>query len=177
MALSNLEPMNKSFIYCVVTVFSLPLLAAEDQPNIETLMTSEELRATGVGELSETQIEALNAWLERYREGEVTAAIAEVPVDTNSTDSDSVARQQPVDVYPPPRERIIINTRIDGEFNGWTGRTRFVMQNGQVWEQRRGRRWKITLDSPEVRLSQNFMGAWEMEVVSEGRSIGVRRIR
>ncbi|MCG8413152.1 MAG: hypothetical protein MI746_02935 [Pseudomonadales bacterium] len=169
--------MKNILLYCVVTAFSLPLYAADNQPNIETLMTAEELRATGVGELSETQIEALNAWLERYRDDEVTAAIAEVPVDTDSTASSNTAQQQPLDVYPPPRERIIIDTRIDGEFNGWTGRTRFVMQNGQVWEQRRGRRWKISLDSPEVRLSQNFLGAWEMEVISEGRSIGVRRIR
>jgi hypothetical protein len=85
--------------------------------------------------------------------------------------------QQAVDDFRQPRERIEISSRIAGEFNGWTGRTRFTLENGQVWEQRRGRRWKITLDSPEVRITQTFLGAYEMEIVSESRKIGVRRIR
>jgi hypothetical protein len=83
----------------------------------------------------------------------------------------------PDDGFRQAPEKVTINSRIAGEFNGWTGRTRFQLDNGQIWEQRRGRRWKITLDNPEVRITQNFMGAYEMEVVSESRSIGVRRLR
>ena len=69
-----------------------------------------------------------------------------------------------------------MTTRIVGQFNGWSGRTRFVLENGQVFEQRRPGRWKIALENPEVHVSQNFMGVYELEVVSEGRSIGVRRV-
>ena len=164
----------KSFLsLLLIASFSLPLMAADELPSIENLMTEDELRATGVDDLSARQIEALNEWLVRFRDGEISAAIAGAP----SVAEASSASQAVSDVYPPPRERTVIESRIDGEFNGWTGRTRFTLQNGQIWEQRRGRRWKITLDNPEVRLSQNFMGAWEMEVVSEGRSIGVRRLR
>lgn len=167
------------FLALLCALLSTAIFAADEPPNIETLMTAEELRATGVDDLSRTEIRALNAWLERFRDGEITAAVeqavAEAPVSTN-TDAPAV-RQEPADVYPPPRERLEINTRISGEFSGWEGRTQFTMDNGQVWEQRRGRRWKITLQNPEVRLYQNFLGAWEMEVVSEDRSIGVRRIR
>ena len=164
----------KSFLsLLLIAAFSLPLLAADELPSIEDLMTEDELRATGVDDLSARQIEALNEWLVRFRDGEISEAIAEAPSAAETPGSSQAVS----DVYPPPRERTIIESRIDGEFNGWTGRTRFTLQNGQIWEQRRGRRWKITLDNPEVRLSQNFMGAWEMEVVSEGRSIGVRRLR
>jgi hypothetical protein len=38
-----------------------------------------------------------------------------------------------------------VTSRIVGEFSGWSGKTRFVLENGQVFEQRRPGRWKITL--------------------------------
>lgn len=174
--------MFKKFFFallCCYPFLTHHLLAAESAPNIEELMTAEELRATGVADLSNAEIQALNAWLQRFRDGEISDAIeeavAEAPVATGSETRE--IRTEPADVYPPPRERLEINSRIAGEFNGWEGKTRFTLENGQIWEQRRGRRWKVTLQSPEVRLYQNFLGAWEMEVVSEDRSIGVRRIR
>ena len=169
--------MKKALYLLLIGMTSLPLLAADELLSIEDLMTRDELRATGIDDLSPNQIEALNEWLLRFRDGEVSQAITEAPASTDLNRINTAAAPQVPDVYPPPRESVTINSRIDGEFNGWTGRTRFTLQNGQVWEQRRGRRWKITLDNPEVRLSQNFMGAWEMEVISEDRSIGVRRIR
>ncbi len=174
--------MFKKFFFYLLCCFSFlthQVLAAESAPDIQELMTAEELRATGVADLSNAEIRALNAWLQRFRDGEISDAIeeavAEAPVATGSETRE--IRTEPADVYPPPRERLEINSRIAGEFNGWEGKTRFTLENGQIWEQRRGRRWKVTLQSPEVRLYQNFLGAWEMEVVSEDRSIGVRRIR
>ena len=142
-------------------------------------MTAEELRATGVDDLSNTEKRALNQWLQRFRDGEISAAIEEAVAEALvSTDSEPrVVRSEPEDVYPPPRVNQEIRSHIAGEFNGWEGRTRFTLENGQVWEQRRGSRWKVTLQSPEVRLYQNFLGAWEMEIVEEDRSIGVRRVR
>jgi hypothetical protein len=46
-------------------IFSLSSFAAEDAPGIESLMTKEELRETGLDGLSDRQIDALNAWLDR----------------------------------------------------------------------------------------------------------------
>lgn len=174
--------MTKTSLFACILVSPFFLGAgslAQDLPDIETLMTAEELRATGVNGLSNAEKRALNAWLQRFRDGEISAAIeeavAEAPVSTDSPNR--VIRTEPQDVYPPPRENQQINSRIAGEFNGWEGRTRFTLENGQVWEQRRSSRWKVSMQSPEVRLYQNFLGAWEMEVVDEERTIGVRRIR
>jgi hypothetical protein len=66
---------------------------------------------------------------------------------------------------------------IEGKFSSWDDRTQFNLENGQVWVQRRSSRWKTQLQNPEVRIYQNFLGAFEMEVIEEGRSIGVRRVR
>jgi len=100
----------------------------------------------------------------------------------NSVQSE-LAASDPTDVPPPNDgfrqrpERVEIYSRIAGAFNGWTSKTRLPLENGQIWEQRKGWRWRITLESPEVRIYKNFTGAYEMEIVSEGRSIEVRRIR
>lgn len=174
--------MNKLFLAITACLFSSLTFAAEDEfPGIETLMTTDELQASGVADLSPRQIEALNGWLEKYAAGDITAIVsseAAVIVAPVREPASEITETTPADDgFGQAPERITINSRIAGEFNGWTGKTLFRLENGQVWEQRRGRRWKITLDNPEVRITQNFMGAYEMEVVSEGRSIGVRRIR
>jgi|TARA_Y100000310_G_scaffold249786_1_gene255902 hypothetical protein len=139
--------------------------AAEGEfPGIESLMTPEELEASGISGLSPQQIEALNHWLAGFTSDEPTV-------------SNSSVVQVPNDGFGQRKARITISSRIVGDFNGWTGKTRFHLENGQVWEQRNGRRWKINLESPDIIITENLIGAYNMEVVSEGRSIGVRRIR
>ncbi|GJM13253.1 MAG: hypothetical protein DHS20C12_16560 [Pseudohongiella sp.] len=132
-------------------------IAQDSFPGILELMTTQELQASGVNELSPDQVEALNTWLIRYTANE--APILQV----ESEEVIEVVRQG-------------TTSRIVGRFEGWSGKTRFVLENGQVFEQRRPGRWKVTLENPEVHISQNFMGSYELEVVSEGRSIGVRRL-
>jgi len=131
--------------------------AQERFPGIEQLMTEQELEASGVNDLSRREIEALNTWLIRYTANEAPTLQAE--------------NEEVIEVVQQG-----MTSRIVGEFNGWSGKTRFVLENGQVFEQRRRGRWKITLNNPEVHISQNFMGAFELEVVSAGKSIGVRRV-
>jgi hypothetical protein len=135
----------------------IPASAQERFPGIEELMTEQEREASGVNELSRRQIEALNNWLIRYTANEAPVL--------------QVENEEVIEVVKQG-----ITSRIVGEFNGWSGKTRFVLENGQVFEQRRPGRWKITLNNPEVHITQNLMGAYEMEVVTEGRSIGVRRL-
>lgn len=176
--------MNKIFLTLLLFISAQLVFAADERfAGIETLMTTAEQRAAGIENLTPQQIEALNAWIARYAAGRVspqppvprinTAPVAPaVPAVSTATTS-----QAPTDDFRKPPEKIDFVSRIDGKFEGWSGRTRFTLENGQVWEQRRGNRWKISLDSPEVHIRENFMGAFEMEVLSEGRSIGVRRIR
>lgn len=133
------------------------LIAQERFPGIEELMTEEEREASGVNDLTRRQVEALNAWLIRYTANEAPVL--------------QVENEEVIEVVKQG-----MTSKIVGEFTGWSGKTRFVLENGQVFEQRRPGRWKITLSNPEVHISQNLMGAYEMEVVSEGKSIGVRRL-
>ena len=131
-------------------------LASNNFPGIEQLMTEEELLISGISSLSTTQLETLNQWLVRYTANDAPTLQIENP------EVKRVAKQG-------------ITTRILGEFSGWAGKTIFVLENGQTWQQRRRGRWKTSLVNPEVVLSRNFTGAYELSVVG-GKTTGVKRI-
>lgn len=75
------------------------------------------------------------------------------------------------------KEDVAFRTKIDGHFGGWRGHTRFLFQNGQVWEQRGGEVFLADLDSPEVIIRRNMMGYFEMEIPALERTILVKEIR
>ncbi len=66
--------------------------------------------------------------------------------------------------------------QVLGGFTGWSGKTVFTLDNGQVWRQRHATTYRYRGDDNRVRLEANFFGLWEMTVLSTGRSVGVRRI-
>ena len=70
-----------------------------------------------------------------------------------------------------------ISARIKGEFKGWDGKTVFRLDNGQVWQQRVGGRYRSgTRNNPEVVVERGRFGYY-LKLVENGRSVGVRRIR
>lgn len=137
------------------------LLAQESSfPGIEALMTPEEYQASGMDKLSPAERDALNRWLIRY-----TAQDSEVLRNTNEEVKEAAEEQE-------------IVSRITGDFKGWSGDTRFTLENGQVWQQRRRGNYRHTGDpNPEVRISKNFMGFYRLEVVETGKTVQVKRLR
>ena len=70
-----------------------------------------------------------------------------------------------------------IKSKIDGEFSGWNGSTRFPLKNGQIWGTRSTRRYNYSAIDPEVEITRNFLGIYRMRLVDTGKAINVRRIR
>ena len=71
----------------------------------------------------------------------------------------------------------LIRSRIDGPFRGWRGnKTRFRLENGEVWEQRQSSTFMVKLDSPEVIIKKGRFG-YTMEVPSIGKRVHVKQIR
>lgn len=71
----------------------------------------------------------------------------------------------------------LIRSRIDGPFRGWRGnKTRFRLENGEVWEQRQSSTFFVKLDSPEVIIKKGRFG-YTMEVTSIGKRVHVRKIK
>jgi hypothetical protein len=128
-------------------------------PGVEKLMSQEEYSAAGLGKLSTAEVDALNRWLIRY-----TATDAEF-IQT----SDAEVKQAKKDV--------VVSTRLSESFDGWSGKTKFHLDNGQVWQQRLGGSYHYQGEPPEVHVKKNLFGFWTMTLVDQGIGVGVKRIR
>lgn len=76
----------------------------------------------------------------------------------------------------PPRSDEM-HSRIVGSFEGWSGATRFELENGQVWQQRYETTWRTNMDNPEVIIRRHMLGLHRMEVVGTGKSVPVKRLK
>ena len=81
-------------------------------------------------------------------------------------------KEKKLDVEPD-----LIRSRIDGPFRGWRGnKTRFRLENGEIWEQRQSSTFLVKLDSPEVVIKKGRFG-YTMEVPSIGKRVHVKQIK
>ncbi len=141
-----------------LTLWSTLSAAGEEFPGVKALMTETEFSAAGLDKLSPGEREALNQWLVRYTVGE-----APILVETNE------------EVQQAAQEQEIISTLVL-PFNGWSGSTRFRLENGQVWQQRRRGKYAHHGEDLRVTVSKNFMGGYKMTLLANGKSVQVSRI-
>ena len=191
------------FCYLLVALVIAPQAFAEELNGaafsaIEREMSAEERRATGIDSLSADELDALNQWLierfdqvqetvsaevrEEVREAvldevrEADAAEREAEIERRVAIEVEAAKQEIVDAPPEPAVSEPFEAMIQGRFSGWSGKTVFPLDNGQVWRQRHGGRYRHTDDDQRVRIYKNMLGMWQMKVLSNGRSVPVRRI-
>ncbi len=70
-----------------------------------------------------------------------------------------------------------VETRILPPFTGWSGKTVFRLENGQVWQQRMDGRYEYRGDDLRVLDGRGALGGYRIKLVANGRWIGVKRIR
>lgn len=148
------------FRHCIALLLVLATLSVSsaDDLDIRELMTAEEFAASGLDRLSNEEFDVVNRWLMRYS----GQAVAEMNSTTSALrDSDSYT----------------IRSRIDGEFTGWNGPTRFPLKNGQLWETKSTRRYSYSAIDPEVEITRNWLGTYKMRLVDTDKSIYVKRVR
>jgi len=106
------------------TILTLaPLLRAareETSGSIQQVMTPEEFKAAGLNKLSPEELQKLNAWLQGYRE------VAEKTAEKKATARAAKVERTKMD---------LLVSRVDGTFNGLTGRTVIRLEDGTVWKQ------------------------------------------
>lgn len=157
--------MRSPFLFLAISVlipaFSASALELDNDnrfPGIKLLMSDKELKETGLDKLTDSEIQALDQWLIRY----------------TATDAKILQKKAP-EVKKEARKDIY--SRIDGEFTGWSGSTVFYLKNGQVWKQRLRGKWRTSQINPEVIISRNALGFYELSIVGYKRKIGVKRIK
>lgn len=150
-----------SMLKTLVSGFLISLLAvgAVAEELLESELSAREFRRAGLDKLSAEELAFLNERLGRQAPTEQT--FGQEQVEREST---------------RPQRGVAIESTIRGEFSGWRGKTMFVLENGQVWQQRVGGRYRYTADSPAVTISRERFGYY-LVVNATGRKVGVKRIR
>jgi hypothetical protein len=107
---------------CVIFTCTKPVGGAREETSgsIQQMMTPEEFRAAGLNKLSPDELQKLDAWLQGYRQ--VTEQTAEKKA-TAKASAESHAKMD------------LLVSRVDGTFNGLTGRTVIRLEDGTAWKQ------------------------------------------
>ena len=70
-----------------------------------------------------------------------------------------------------------ISSRIMGQFKGWTGKTQFELENGQVWEQSGNGILSIDIQNPNITIKRGVFGSYTLNVEGVNSSVKVKRIK
>lgn len=125
---------------------------------LRKMMSAEEFKAIGLDKLSPEQLHKLDRWFLRFI----------------AYDSQQLVK---ADKKVQKLQKTGIRRRIVGHFSGWTGKTVFRLDNGEVWKQRLGGRYAFSLENPEVEIKKNLVGFYEMKIIKTGRRVGVTRVK
>lgn len=118
---------------------------------IESLMPRADFRASGLEKLTTEESRNLNRWLTQY-------SLSLLGLRDTSPTGD------------------VIESRIDGTFNGWGGDTIFKLENGQIWQQASYAYKYHYAYRPEVLIYRSG-GRHRMKVEGVDESIEVRRLK
>ena len=196
---ANLQSIRVVFTRAFVLLSLCTATSSIAAPTFESLdkaMTADERVKSGIDSLTAQQREFLNSWLKaRYGEpaqaeaSESDTAIVRTPATSATTEADAQAIETEVERRvaaklaatrvgkDSPKGEIEFEARLVGDFKGWTGKTVFKLDNGQVWRQRSASTYRYKGADTRVRFEQNWMGGWEMEVLSTGKSVLVKKLR
>ena len=96
-----------------------PARAAQPEMSgsIKEMMSPGEFQAAGLNKLSADELQKLDAWLQGYRQ------VTEQTAEKKATARASRTKMD------------LIVSRVDGTFNGLTGRTIIRLEDGTVWKQ------------------------------------------
>jgi hypothetical protein len=166
-------------------------LADEPAP-LKSLVPAATYLEAGLDKLTAAEQAALARWLSG--EGAAAAPTAPAPVAQAPT---APAPAAPADAPATPaagsrlsmaaftnlftgngtEDGTDVETRILPPFTGWSGKTVFRLENGQVWQQRMDGRYEYRGDDLRVLVGRGALGGYRIKLVANGRWIGVKRIR
>ena len=148
--------------------------AAEFQP-IEERMSARDFRASGLDKLSAEELANLNRWMN----GEEVRLVGSAPAggDSASAGPEGVGFEKGVFDRPDGPEEI--TTRFSGLFDGWSGKTRFPLENGQEWRQIESGKLVVgsPMSNPQVTLKRGFSGVWRLQVEGYNSTVKVERVK
>jgi len=142
-------------LLCGAIIHSALAQKSKEAPQIDIrqFMGSGEFKAAGLDKLSARELEALNQWLGKFM------------VRTFQTSQGSSSGCSSV-----------VESQIEGNFEGWSGETTFKLSNGQIWQQSSYSYTYHYAYRPEVTIFLSG-GGCKMKVHGVSESLPVRRLK
>ncbi|MCB1569093.1 MAG: hypothetical protein KDI69_09815 [Xanthomonadales bacterium] len=161
------KPIASLFLTSLLLAFT-SLASAQSFSTLEERMTAAQFKQAGLDKLSAEELATLNGWLQSHV-GSQALACPTLPAATPASDGSA-----PMD----SGDRREIVSQLMGDFKGWTGKTTFHLENGQVWQQVGSDKWTgARMANPTIYISPAFMGSWLLKVEGYNASTRVKRIR
>ncbi len=168
--------MSRHAVFFMVTL-CLALCTGSAFAGLQDDMDEAEFRAAGLHKLSPEELAVLNRWLNKAPQQPQAAPNSVETRVTKAAPKVTEFGQEQLEVPVAAEVPSAIRAHIEGEFRGWDGKTIFRLDNGQVWQQRIGGRYRgPKMTDPEVEIVKGRFGYY-LEVLSSNRSVGVKRIR
>ena len=170
---------------------------ASEPGGLEDMMSAEERLKSGVDTLTAEQRQFLSEWLlENYTRNpaKVVSQSLETAPDTSPqkpASNEATADEIEAEIDRRVAARLADNrasekkpasdssfeARLTGNFTGWSGKTVFRLDDGQVWRQRSAANYRHRGTDVRVKFKKNWMGGWEMTVVSSGKTVLVSKVK
>jgi hypothetical protein len=176
-------------LVAIALLFAVGMNAPARAASLKEVLTPEEFRRAGLDKLTPDELAFLSARLLV----EPTSPSASAPVARAE-----IAGQPSSAVAPSPapapdvfgREHEIerqtvrqpgvpkrVEARLVGHFGGWSGRTVFKLENGQVWQQAEPGEFVAEADSPTVIVRRGALGAYYLRIDGYGTEVKVKRLK
>lgn len=144
--------------------------------DLQQQMSPAEFKAAGLDKLSPAELTALNSWLQ--------GKVAAVAADTREQVREQAREEGRQEVIVKNRgffdfgSNEPITSTLQGEFRGFGKARRFILANGQEWEQSDDTVLSgVRKTNPAVSISPGLLGVWYLRVDGVNTRAKVRRTK
>lgn len=140
--------------------------------DLQQQMTPAEFKAAGLDKLSAQELAALNDWLQGKVASETATALEQAKEEGRQ---EVIVKNRGFFDFGSKEP---IESTLVGEFTGFAKGRRYVLANGQEWEQTEAASLSgVRLSDPEVKIVPGIMGVWYLQVGKYNTKAKVRRVK
>jgi len=121
-------------------------------------MSPEDFKASGLDKLTDAERAHLSEWVGRYREGAVSGPPVSPKPPSQQTAEERVVAEKKQEKKKEDRKNLEIIAKVVPRFRGWSGKSIFRLDNGQVYQQRMAGSLRYSGNDSTVIITQNMMG-------------------
>ena len=158
--------MNRFYPVILGVLFALTAVA---ETTLKEALTPEEFAEFGLSKLNPEELDALSSWIT----DRVDLDLPVDPVENFGFEQlPEYTRKKPESKAPK-----VIRSRLVGFSEGWSGGTRFRLENGQVWRQTDTDRFYVgSVDQPEVIIKRGLFGTYFLRFKGWNSACKVERV-